>query len=147
MATQQVINFYRHYNEHGCFSNFSEHPIVIDDKEYATSEHYFQSQKFVGTEHEDIVRAAATPAESAKMGRSKSRPLRKDWEEVKEDVMYTAVLAKFSQHEDIRQVLLSTGDAKLVEHTKNDRIWGDGGDGTGTNLLGAVLERVRSKLR
>lgn len=60
--------------------------------------------------------------------------------------MTEAVRAKFSQHEDLAAILLGTGDAKLVEHTRNDAYWGDGGDGSGKNMLGQILMRVRAEL-
>ncbi len=59
--------------------------------------------------------------------------------------MRAAVRAKFEQHEDLRALLLSTGNAKLVEHTANDDYWGDGG-GYGKNMLGRILMEVRSEL-
>ena len=62
-------------------------------------------------------------------------------------IMREAVLAKFSQHADIREVLLGTGDALLVEHTSSDHYWGDGGDGSGRNMLGQILMSVREELR
>ena len=43
--------------------------------------------------------------------------------------------------------VLSTGDSKLVEHTENDDYWGDGGDGSGKNMLGRILMEVRTSLR
>ena len=55
--------------------------------------------------------------------------------------------AKFSQYDDLRSILLGTEDATIVEHTKNDDYWGDGGDGSGKNMLGQILMRVRSELR
>ena len=61
--------------------------------------------------------------------------------------MRKVVRAKFAQHEDLRQVLLATGDATLVEHTEKDRYWGDGGDGSGRNMLGRILMEVRQELR
>jgi hypothetical protein len=61
--------------------------------------------------------------------------------------MQTAVLAKFTQNAGLKELLLSTGDAKLVEHTENDSYWGDGGDGKGRNMLGQVLMYVREQLR
>lgn len=61
--------------------------------------------------------------------------------------MYDACLAKFSQHPDLKQLLLDSGDAIIIEHTKNDNYWGDGGDGTGRNQLGKTLMRVRDTLR
>ena len=80
------------------------------------------------------------------MGRDRKRPLRRDWESVKDQVMLEAVRAKFTQHDDLREVLLGTGDAKLVEHTENDNYWGDGGDGSGKNRLGQLLMQLRAEL-
>ena len=50
------------------------------------------------------------------MGRSRERPLRKDWESAKDAIMHEAVLAKFSQHDDLRETLLGTGDVEIVEN-------------------------------
>jgi hypothetical protein len=84
---------------------------------------------------------------AARMGRDRSKPLRADWERVKDEVMRRAVLAKFTQHAELRDILLATGDALLVEHTRNDSYWGDGGDGRGRNMLGRILASVREELR
>lgn len=142
-----VINFYSTTGEYGCFSNFSRHSIWLKGKRWPTSEHYFQAQKFAGTEHEEQVRMAKKPMEAANMGRDRKRPLRRDWEAVKERVMLDALRAKFTQHDDLTAVLLGTGDAKLVEHTANDDYWGDGGDGSGRNRLGRLLVQLRDELR
>lgn len=61
--------------------------------------------------------------------------------------MREALDAKFRQHADLTALLLSTGDAVLVEHTENDDYWGDGGDGSGKNMLGRLLMDLRAKLR
>ena len=141
------IRFYSTRGEYGCFSNFSRHPIFLAGKRWPTSEHYFQAQKFAGTPHEEAVRLCRTPREAANMGRSRKLPLRPDWERVKDAVMREAVLAKFTQHADLRAILLGTGDAVLVEHTAKDSYWGDGGDGSGRNRLGHILMEVREQLR
>jgi hypothetical protein len=142
-----VINFYSTTGEHGCFSNFSRHAIFLKGKKWPTSEHYFQAQKFAGEPDEEEIRKAAKPSEAASMGRSRKRPLRRDWESVKEKVMLEALRAKFTQHEDLKAILLGTGDALLVEHTAKDSYWGDGGDGSGKNRLGHLLMKVRDELR
>ena len=147
MSKQTVINFYSVSDEHGEFSNFSPHSIRLDGKVWPTSEHYFQAQKFRDKTHQEEIRRVKSPMEAARMGRSRKRPLRKDWESIKDQVMRTAVLAKFTQHDDVRALLLSTGNAKLVEHTTNDSYWGDGGDGSGKNMLGRILMEVREQLR
>lgn len=141
------IKFYRVNDGYGCFSNFAPYPINLKGKEWPTSEHYFQAQKFAGTEHEEAIRLAKTAMVAARMGRSRKRPLRPDWEEVKDDIMREAVLAKFTQHREIREILVDTGDARIIEHTKNDSYWGDGGDGRGKNMLGRILMEVRARLR
>ena len=142
-----VIHFYSTTGEYGCFSNFSRHPVFLKGKRWPTSEHYFQAQKFAGTEHEEDVRTCATARAAANMGRDRKRPLRRDWESVKEHVMLEALRAKFTQHEELRATLLGTGDAVLIEHTTNDSYWGDGGDGSGKNRLGQLLMCVREELR
>lgn len=141
------IRFYRTGEEHGYMSNFSRHPVELDGRRWPTSEHYFQGMKFVEAEHQESIRLASSPTIAARLGRSRQRPLRPDWEQVKEDVMRTALRAKFDQHAELRLRLLATGDAPLVEHTANDSYWGDGGDGSGRNRLGALLMEVRDELR
>ncbi len=142
-----VIHFYGTRGDYGCFSNFSAHPVTLKGKTWPTSEHYFQAQKFAGTPDEEEVRLAKSPMVAARMGRSRQRPLRKDWESVKDAIMFEAVLAKFTQHADLREILLGTGNATIVEHTRKDAYWGDGGDGRGQNKLGRILMRVREELR
>jgi ribA/ribD-fused uncharacterized protein len=143
----RVINFYSTAGEYGCFSNFSKHAVHLKGERWPTTEHYFQAQKFAGTEHEGEVRKCKTAREAANLGRSRKLPLRRDWEGVKDAVMREALRAKFTQHEELKEVLLGTGDAKLVEHTANDSYWGDGGDGSGKNRLGQLLMQLRAELR
>jgi N-glycosidase YbiA len=142
-----VIKFYKVSEPYGCFSNFAAYPVELDGKVWPTSEHYFQAQKFAGTEFEEEIRRVKSPMIAARMGRDRSKPLRADWERVKDEVMRRAVLAKFTQHEGLREILLSTEGAALVEHTRNDSYWGDGGDGRGRNMLGRILVSVREELR
>ena len=143
----QVIRFYSVTDEYGAFSNFAPYPITLRGKRWPTSEHFFQAQKFATPRDQEEIRDASTPMLAARMGRDRKRKLRRDWERVKIGVMREAVEAKFRQHEELRTLLLETGDAKLVEHTENDDFWGDGGDGSGRNELGRVLMAVREALR
>ena len=84
---------------------------------------------------------------AARMGRSRARPLRPDWDQVKDEIMLRAVRAKFTQHVDLAALLLSTGGALIVECSRRDTYWGDGGDGSGANRLGQILMAVRAELR
>lgn len=143
----ETINFYTTKGDHGCFSNFSRHGITLKGEYWPTTEHYFQAQKFAGTKHETEVRKANNPKIAAEMGRDRKRPLRSDWESVKDDIMRDAVRAKFTQHKNLQDILLATGDAILVEHTVNDSYWADGGDGTGKNMLGKILMEIREEIK
>jgi len=142
-----TISFYSTRGDYGAFSNFSRHGFELDGQYWKTSEHYFQAQKFVGTEYADQVREARTPKESATLGRRRDFPLRKDWEQVKDDVMRKAVLKKFQTHDEIRKLLLETGDQDIVENAPGDYYWGCGKDGSGKNMLGKILMEVRQQLR
>lgn len=139
----RAIRFYSVDGDFGAFSNFAPYPITIAKKRWPTSEHYFQAQKFVDPQDQERVRSARTPSLAAREGRDRRKQLRRDWESVKISVMRQAVEAKFRQHDDLCALLLSTGDAELIEHTEADDFWGDAGDGSGRNTLGRILARRR----
>lgn len=141
----ESIKFYSEKNEYGEFSNFSPHPIDLDGQRWPTTEHYFQAMKFRDPEVRTLVRKAKGPMAAAKLGRTLP-DLRRDWEHVKENFMMNALRAKFAQHDRLRRLLLDTGDAQLIEHTRNDHYWADGGDGSGKNRLGVLLMKLRSEL-
>jgi ribA/ribD-fused uncharacterized protein len=132
--------------EYGYLSNFWPAPITLKGVVWPTSEHYFQAQKFAGTAHEEAIRQAPGPMIAARMGRSRARPLRSDWDAVKEKIMLEALRAKFGQHVDLAARLRATGDALLIERNARDGYWADGGDGRGLNRLGALLMRVRDEM-
>lgn len=142
-----TIYFYSVSDDYGCFSNFSAHGFRLGGQWWDTSEHYFQAQKFAGTPHEQQIRQAKTPKRAAEMGRERSRPLRRDWEHIKDQVMLDAVRQKFLTHADIRDILLGTGQEELVENARGDYYWGCGADGSGRNMLGKILMQVRDELR
>lgn len=145
-----TIYFYKVCDTYGCFSNFSPHPIEMDGIPWATVEHYYQAQKFVGSVDEGVIPliyAAKTPEQAAALGRSSIRTLRPDWDIVKTQVMQLAVYQKFFTHPDIREVLLSTKEHLLVEDSPCDYFWGCGADKNGQNHLGKILMYVRSELQ
>ena len=144
---KKVIQFYGTSDDFYCFSNFAHFPIKLKGRTWPTNEHYFQAQKFAGLDYEEEICKSSSPTKAKKMGRTRKYRLRRDWEQVKDAIMREVVLAKFTQHEEIRATLLGTGDAVLVEHTRNDDYWGDSGDGHGKNKLGKILMSVREQLR
>jgi ribA/ribD-fused uncharacterized protein len=143
----EILFYSIHEIPYGCFSNFSPHGFELDGKWWKTSEHYFQAQKFAETSYEEKVRIAYTPKDAANFGRRRDFPLRPDWEAIKDEVMRKAVLTKFETHADIREILLSTANATLVENTSGDHYWGRGSCGDGKNMLGIILMETREILR
>ena len=131
---------------YNCFSNFSSHAFVLDGHWWRTAEHYFQAQKFIGTEHFETIRCSATPEDAAQLGQDRTRPLRPHWRQVKEEVMLRCVLRKFQVHSGIRAILLQTGQRPIVEDWHGDFYWSCGADGSGKNRMGHMLMIVRGIL-
>jgi ribA/ribD-fused uncharacterized protein len=142
----EPIRFYSTSDAFGEFSNFAAFPVKIGKKTWPTSEHYFQAQKFSDKGYAEKIRKVSSPMMAARLGRDRKVPLRKDWEAVKIGVMRQALVAKFTQHRELKELLLATGDRRLIESTANDDYWGDGGDGSGKNMLGRLLMEIRSEL-
>jgi len=141
------IYFYSPNENYGAFSNFSRHGVELDGEWWPTTEHYFQAQKFKNEEHRKKIQTAPTPRLAADWGRSREMPLRQDWEEIKDEVMYKAVLRKFQTHSDLKEMLLATGEEEIIENAPEDYYWGCGKDGSGKNKLGQILMSVRKQLR
>ncbi len=143
---EEILDFYSVKNLYGEFSNFALFPISINGRWYQTSEHYYQSEKYIDLELKEKVINATTPMEAAMIGRDPQFPKREDWTSHKDVAMEIAVRAKFSQYEVLQNLLLSTKKAHIYEHTKNDCYWGDCLDRTGQNKLGILLMKLRSEL-
>lgn len=144
-----TIYFYKVNEPYGCFSNFSPHSVYLERQLWPTTEHYYQAQKFVGTDDEWLalaIRQASTPEAAALLGRNPKYAVRSDWQRVKKQVMWAAVLTKFLTHLDIQAILLITNGQWIVENSPTDPYWGCGSDGTGQNQLGKTLMSVRQEI-
>jgi ribA/ribD-fused uncharacterized protein len=140
------IRFHRLTDPYGEFTNFSRHPVIIDDVLWSTCEHYFQAAKFTDTDHAQRIQWALTPSRAAALGRTRARPIRPDWDTARIEVMRTGMRAKFVQHPRLAQRLLATETRPLIETTRDDAFWGAGADGTGLNTIGRLLSEIRTEL-
>ena len=132
----------------GEFSNFSQHAVYLYGKIWRTTEHFYQAQKFSEPELQERIRSAVSPILAKQIAEQlESQHLQTNWCNVKEKVMWQALAAKFTQHPELKALLLSTQKRNIAEHTRNDSYWGDAGDGTGFNRLGELLVQLRSQLR
>lgn len=144
-----TICFYKRTEPYYQFTNFYPSPITIGGITYSTTEHYFQSQKFTDPRIQSDIANAGTPRDAFNKAQAyaKTNPIRPNWHTgFKDTVMIEALRAKFMQHPSLGQLLRDTSRYNLVEHTVNDKEWGDNGDGTGNNKLGRYLEQVRAEL-
>ncbi len=146
-----MIKFSRAKNIYGCFSNFYNCLVIYDNLTYKSSEAAWQAQKTLDLEGRKVF-INLSPSESKRLGRCID--LRSDWESVKYNLMVEVCYAKFSQHSELKEILLSTGDEELIEDTTgwHDNIWGNCEcpkciDKIGQNLLGKALMEVRERLR
>ena len=141
-AAPERIDRFR--GEHAFLSNFHRHPFSWQGKVWPTSEAAFQAAKTRDERMRERIRRAPSRAAAKRLGRRVD--LRTDWEHVKDDVMHSVLQAKFAVPE-LRDALLATGDAELVEgNTWDDRYWGVCG-GEGLNRLGSALMRIRDGIR
>ncbi|MGE0039309.1 MAG: NADAR family protein [Xanthobacteraceae bacterium] len=142
-----VIRFFSQSETHREFSNFAPFPIDLDGFDWATTEHYYQAQKFADPDMQSKVREAVKPIIAKNLAHKYRGRIRPDWDAIKDEVMYRAVRRKFELHPPLRELLLATGDEPIVESAPSDFYWGEGRDGTGQNKLGKIIERIRAELR
>jgi N-glycosidase YbiA len=145
-----TIYFYKVDRPYGYFSNFSLHPICLAGTKWPTVEHYYQAHKFLGSEFAYLmaeIQAADTPEAAAAIGRIPTHTPSNDWPERKLAVMYAAVRQKFHSYDDLRALLLATGEAEIIEDSPVDSFWGCGADRSGCNHLGKIIMQIRQEIR
>lgn len=149
--SMEEVRFYRASEKpYGAFSNLYKRAIEFEGETFATSEHAYQAGKARKPAVRQWLMAAPTPALLAMAAHGLYVwDINSDWSKVKFDRMRRVLMAKFTQHEDLKQLLLSTGTARLVESaTVNNavnRLWGEV-NGVGKNKLGELLMEVRAEL-
>lgn len=163
------IQFYEKGQPYYEFSNFYPAKVTHNGITYPTSEHAYQAAKFLGNtpeerEYINIIKNANTPGIAFVLAKQKTGggykwrtdlnpiiqkyldlgvTMRPDWEDVKVMTMASIVHDKFMYNDKLKQLLVSTGDRHIAEHTHRDHFWADGADGTGENWLGRILMALR----
>lgn len=123
-------------------SNFYNCQFQFGGYTFQNSEAAFQSMKCPERMEEFT---NLSPSNAKALGRRVQ--LRPDWEEVKDFIMESVCYAKFTQNDDLKEKLIATGDAKLVEgNTWNDIYWGMC-KGKGQNKLGEILMKLREEFQ
>jgi ribA/ribD-fused uncharacterized protein len=152
MPASVEIGFYRSNEKPwGPFSNLYKRPVLFEGEEYPTAEHAYQAGKARDSKVRDWILAAPTPSLVAMAAHGLlTWDITENWAQVKFQRMRAVLFAKFEQHADLRDLLLSTGNARIVEQGKTDtavnRLWGEV-NGKGKNMLGVLLMEVRTEIR
>lgn len=129
--------------QYSFLSNFYEVPVIYDGIRYSSAETAFQAQKTLSVSEREAMSLLA-PLKAKRAGGHVV--LRDDWEDIKLDVMYEICRAKFTQNENLRQLLIATCGEELIEGNDwGDRFWGTVG-GIGENHLGKILMRIRDEI-
>ena len=126
------------------FSNFTDHTVHIEGLGlFPNAEAAFQCHK--NLDDIDYINNqinSKNVVESKKYGNKIK--VREDWDSIKIEIMEKVLRLKIEQHEDVRSNLLNTSLRPIIEHTRDDCFWGDNGDGTGFNIRGKLLTKIRN---
>lgn len=125
----------RHYE---CFDNFLTCSFVVGGKRYTSSEQCYQALKFADADWRETIRQAKSAEEAWRLGQSRAHALIPNFEERKEDLMYAANYAKFSQNKPLARVLCATGK-KDITFMGSTPFWNAANS--------RVLRRVRRELQ
>ncbi|MBB4841327.1 ribA/ribD-fused uncharacterized protein [Sphingomonas kyeonggiensis] len=146
------IRFYRASEKpYGAFSNLYRREIEFEGETFPTSEHAYQAGKPRKPAVKEWLMKAPSPALLAMAAHGLYYwDVAPGWSTSKYDRMRGVLRAKFEQHPDLKELLLSTGTARLVESATVDnevnRLWGEV-NGVGKNMLGVMLMELRTELR
>jgi ribA/ribD-fused uncharacterized protein len=119
--------------------------ISVAGYTYATVEHAYQAAKFKDPDLKQAIQEAETVREARNVGRNNVN-IRDDWDDIRATIMESLVRQKFTNNPTLGDRLAKTGSAEIVMEGY-DEFWGTGRDGTGENMLGAILETVRSEIQ
>jgi len=142
---------------YGWLSNMSPFPVVYKDIEWRTTEALFQAMRFDDLSIKEEIRNSKSPM-TAKMiaKKHKTHMVVKPTSEADLDNMRECVRLKVNQHAKVKQDLINTGDARIIEDVTNrgrrgsnmfwgallsDNIW------EGENWLGVIWMEIRNEIR
>lgn len=155
-----VVCFHNPNEENGYLSNWYPSNFAYGRVMYTSMEQYMMHRKALLFDDYytacDIL-CTDDVAKIKALGRKVKNFSSEIWDKYKFDIICEGVKEKFSQNEDLKIMLLSTGDSVLAECAVHDRVWGiglsmkdpkrfDESQWRGENLLGKALMKVREYL-
>ena len=149
----EEIRFKYSSGDYGFLSNFHKNIFIADGIKWQTSEHYYQYKKLkfvqslgdpVTDEFIEEVINASTPKRAKQLGHRKVEHI-DEWDEIKVLAMEDVLRMKFKK-KFLRQCLINTGDAILIEDNQYDNFLAAGRSDDGQNMLGKCLMKIRDEL-
>jgi ribA/ribD-fused uncharacterized protein len=155
---ENMSKIQKFFGEYAFLSNFSKHVGVVTipgkngkDLNFHHVEGAFQAMKCEDPEmREDFI--ALEPNEAKRLGNIIK--LRKNWEDIKDNIMFDCLKQKFEKNNDLKELLIETGDAELIEgNTWHDNYWGVcccercKNNKPGKNRLGKLLMKLRASYK
>ncbi len=155
-----VICFHNPDEDNGYLSNWYLSRFIANDITFSSMEQYMMYKKAECFKDKDTAKKILATDDVARikaLGRLVSNYNGSYWNGVRQIIVYEGLLAKFSQNEDLKERLKSTGNDILAECAVRDKIWGIGlsmknpdrfdiDKWNGQNLLGYALMMVRERL-
>lgn len=137
-------NFKGFQDEYFFLSNFYPCKVEYEDMIYPSSEHAFAAAKTLDIRGRILIQECSTPGLAKRMGRNVT--LRKDWDNIRVDIMKQILHNKFMDNKELRERLLLTGNLELIEYNYwGDTFWGVC-NGVGQNNLGKLLMALRQEI-
>lgn len=135
------------FDEYRWLSNYHLCKIELDGRIYNSSEAAYMACKTADDSDKQLFVGNITPVQAKKLGNQIT--LRHDWEHYRLIAMMQVLTAKFTQNQDLYDLLVSTGDVYLEESNNwGDVFWGvDYNSQSGHNMLGKCLMAVRSVIK
>ena len=157
----KVVCFHNPEEEKGFLSNWYISKFEVAGRVFSSMEQFMMYQKAICFGDESVAEQILKTDDVARikeLGRMVSGYNENIWNGMQQLIVYEGLVAKFSQNEELKERLLQTGDALLVECAVHDRIWGIGlsmkderrfdiSQWRGKNLLGYALMMVRNKIK
>jgi ribA/ribD-fused uncharacterized protein len=157
-STEEIYGFYGHMN---ALSNFFEAKIMVDGCTYNCVEQYYQWAKakyFQDINQAEKIMSTKDPAQQKRLGNLIHGYKEGEWATQRDQIMWKALQAKYSQSRWCQKSLLSTWPKRICEASPYDTYWSCGlarfdwrvdipKFWRGENRLGQMLEEIREKLQ
>lgn len=146
LSIEKAYQFSR-FDLNNPLSTCSEHPILLENQNWLTCEHYLQAKTLGNAQQALKVATLPTGEKAYDYGKAWYRRKIADYKTTAPIMMKRALYTKVQMYEEVREALLATGDQLIVETSQYDHFWGIGRDQRGLNHIGKAWMDIRDKLR